>query len=182
MNPDRARLLIIGGAVGVLLTGALVTAGLVQGHSRVPERGRVTACGPVRPSGAVVDVTLDDRGIHMMDGGGGAMLSLIASPDTASPGTVTFVATNDGVLDHELLILPAPENGVGTRTVSDVGRIDESSSLAEASTSCGPGAGQGIAPGASSWVTLRLTPGHYELLCDVPWHYANGMFAAFTVR
>jgi uncharacterized cupredoxin-like copper-binding protein len=30
-------------------------------------------------------------------------------------------------------------------------------------------------------VTLTLRPGNYELLCDVPWHYADGMYAAFTV-
>lgn len=60
-------------------------------------------------------------------------------------------------------------------------RADGSSKLLIPSTSCGRGVGQGITPGASSWVTLRLAPSNYELLCDELGHYANGMFTSFTV-
>jgi uncharacterized cupredoxin-like copper-binding protein len=35
--------------------------------------------------------------------------------------------------------------------------------------------------GMASWVMLHLAPRNYELLCDVPGHYASGMFAGFTV-
>lgn len=30
--------------------------------------------------------------------------------------------------------------------------------------------------------TMTPTPGRYELVCDQPWHYAAGVFDAFTVR
>lgn len=110
------------------------------------------------------------------------MLSLGANPSSVAAGDVTFVATNYGRLSHELLILPMPANGPGTRPLNANGKIDESSSLGEASNSCSVGAGSGITSGTRSWVTLDLRPGQYELLCDVPWHYANGMYAAFTVH
>ena len=118
----------------------------------------------------------------MMGDGDPMTVNLAESPRWVSSGTVTFEATNLGALDHELLVLPAPPDGVGTRPVGPNGRIDESSSLGEASSSCGPGAGQGISPGTSSWITLHLAPGNYELVCNVSWHYAHGMFAAFSVR
>jgi uncharacterized cupredoxin-like copper-binding protein len=127
-------------------------------------------------------VELTDRGGAMMGAGGAMMVSVLASPDIVARGTVTFVATNTGALNHELLVLPAPTDGVGTRPVRANGKIDESTSLGEASTSCGQGTGGGVSPGTTSWVTLHLAPGNYELLCDVRWHYANGMFAGFTVR
>ena len=42
--------------------------------------------------------------------------------------------------------------------------------------------GDGIAPGTSSWVTLPLAPGRDELVCNLPGHYAAGMYAQITVR
>jgi uncharacterized cupredoxin-like copper-binding protein len=129
-----------------------------------------------------VHVVLSDRAGAMMGTGSTMMVSIFASPDIVAGGTVTFVATNTGTLNHELLVLPAPTDGVGTRSVGADGKIVESTSLGEASTSCGQGHGGGISPGTTSWVTLHLAPGNYELLCDVPWHYANGMFTGFAVR
>lgn len=179
MSRTAARWLVVIGAVGVLTLGTVALAGghLGNGPTRVSE-----SCAPSDPPGSVVHVTLSDRGGAMMSAGNLMMVSLAASPDAVHAGTVTFVATNVGALNHELLILPAPRDGVGTRAVGADGTIDESSSLGEASTSCGRGHGEGIAPGTSSWVTLHLARGSYELLCDVPWHYANGMFTPFIVR
>jgi len=141
------------------------------------------ACRPASTARTVVDVTLADRGAMSSPGmmGRGGMLSLSASPDTVPAGRITFIATNVGALDHELVIMHLPADGAGTRPVGSDGTVDESGSLGEASTSCGSGAGDGITPGTRSWVTLDLPAGHYELLCDLPWHYAGGMFTAFTV-
>ncbi len=59
--------------------------------------------------------------------------------------------------------------------------MDEQASLGEASNACSAGSGDGIAPGASSGVTLTLAPGRYELVCNLPGHYAAGMYAQVTV-
>ena len=117
----------------------------------------------------------------MMGGGSAMMVSLAAVPGSVPSGSVTFVATNTGAMNHELLILPLPSDGAGTRPVGTDGKINEQSSLGEASASCGRGPGDGISPGTRSWVTVNLAPGKYELLCDEPWHYANGMFTELTV-
>jgi len=109
------------------------------------------------------------------------MFGLTASPTSVPAGRVTFVATNYGRLNHEFLVLPMAAYGLGTRPAGADGKINESSSLGEASKFCAAGAGNGISPGARSWVTLNLRPGTYELLCDMPWHYADGMYASFTV-
>jgi uncharacterized cupredoxin-like copper-binding protein len=140
----------------------------------------VASCEPSHTASQVVQVGLYDGGNGMM-GAAPMMLRLIPSPSSGSAGQVTFVVTNYGALNHEFLVLPMPADGIGTRPVGSDGKIDESQSLGEASTSCGAGPGNGIATGSRSWVTLTLRPGNYELLCDVPWHYADGMYAAFTV-
>ena len=35
---------------------------------------------------------------------------------------------------------------------------------------------------AVGWVTLQLTPGRYELVCNLKNHYANGMYQELDVR
>lgn len=35
--------------------------------------------------------------------------------------------------------------------------------------------------GASKTLTLKLDKGRYALICNIPGHYAAGMFADFTV-
>lgn len=101
------------------------------------------------------------------------MLRLTPSPSSISAGQVTFVVTNYGALNHEFLVVPIPSDGFGTRAVGSDGKINESQSLGEASTSRGAGPGHGISTGSRSWVTLTLRPGNYEVLCDVPWQYVD---------
>lgn len=54
-------------------------------------------------------------------------------------------------------------------------------SLGEASNSCGSGAGSGIRAGTSSWLTMTLKPGRYELVCNLPGHYTAGMHTELDV-
>jgi uncharacterized cupredoxin-like copper-binding protein len=132
-------------------------------------------CLPIHPAATQVQVTLSDGGAMM----GGS--SMNANASSVPAGAVTFVASNFGRLNHELLIFPMAPDGPGTRPVGTDGKIQETSSLGEASRSCAGGVGDGIAPETRSWVTVNLAPGTYELLCDLPWHYANGMFTTITV-
>ena len=32
------------------------------------------------------------------------------------------------------------------------------------------------------WFTITMKPGKYSLLCNLPGHFANGMYADFTVN
>lgn len=182
MTQRGAWTLTVVALVGLLSLGSVVATAALRGHLGATARLSINTCGPSHPRGTVVHVTLSDRGGTMMGGANAMMVSVDASPNTVSSGTVTFVATNTGALNHELLVLPAPRDGVGTRPVGVDGKINESASLGEASRTCARGVGNGITPGTSSWVTLHLERGTYEVLCDEPWHYANGMFQTLTVR
>ncbi len=108
---------------------------------------------------------------------------LCGAPRAVPAGQVTFLAANHRSRVHELVVLPLdPRAVLGRRTVGSERAVDESTSLGEASASCAAGAGKGIGPGTMGWVTLRLTPGRYELTCHRPGHYAHGMYAVLVVR
>jgi uncharacterized cupredoxin-like copper-binding protein len=130
--------------------------------------------------GAVVNVELVDmQGRMMMGPWGGGMMRVLTSHSQVPAGTVSFRVANTGSLVHELLVLPlATGQRVGERVVGTDGRVDETGSLGEASKTCGGGAGDGIDPGTIGWVTLHLVPGDYELLCNLPGHYAAGMYTS----
>lgn len=141
MTLARARFLVVLGAVGFLTLTTFAAVAVAQGDLDSGQRLAITNCGPANVRDTVVSVTLSDRGGAMTGGGNPMMVLLNAAPNSVSAGNVTFVATNVGALNHELLILPAPSDGVGTRVVGSDGKIDESASLGEASTSCGNGPG-----------------------------------------
>ena len=182
----------------VLLAAVSVTAlAAAQGSSAHPRwtttgmmRSPVVASTctvPLRLPGQPVTVMLGDMGGASMMGGGyggsmmggrwsGGWMMLRATPQTVRAGAVTLVAVNRGTRTHELVVLPL-RNGaqVGARSIGTNNRVHETGSLGEASKTCGAGAGEGIAAGAASWVTLNLHPGRYELVCNLPGHYATGM-------
>ena len=146
-----------------------------------------------RLPGTVVNVALTNMGGPMMAqsngmmGQGSAMtngggMRLRADHATAPHGTVSFLVTNSGSINHEMVVLPLLNSrAVGARPIGGGARIDETGSLGEASRTGGEGAGEGIAPGASSWLTLTLAPGQYELVCNLPGHYTAGMHTQLTV-
>jgi uncharacterized cupredoxin-like copper-binding protein len=146
---------------------------------------RYASCTAPNLAGTVVGVSLINMGGPMMDREGsrmGGMMRLSADHATVAAGTVSFLASNGGSVDHELVVLPLPESQiVGTRPSGGDGRIDESASVGEASRTCASDSGNGIAAGTSGWVTLDLAPGRYELVCNLPGHYAAGMYTQLTV-
>lgn len=150
-------------------------------------RGVACASTPSPPSsGTTVQVVVADMGMARMMGGvaplGGHMM-LRATPAVVRAGSVTFLVANMGWRKHEMVVLPLAAGQVaGQRVPGADGRVSEAGSLGEASASCAAGAGDGIESGAIGWVTLRLAAGHYELVCNLPNHYANGMRQEITVR
>lgn len=145
----------------------------------------LTCTAPADLPGSTVTVTLADRGMSQMMGGRaplGVHMMLRAAPATVPAGKVSLIAENRGWRTHELVILPlAAGEQVGQRVPGADGTVSEKGSLGEASASCGPGAGEGIRAGAAGWITLTLPPGRYELICNLPNHYADGMYAELQV-
>lgn len=175
--------LIAAGLVGLIGTAWAVAArpaGLrfqtyVPGARAARGVPGAATCSPPALPGQTVDVVLSD----MMTGG--RMMSVAVTPSTVASGDVSFRVWNSRMMAHELVMLSLPSGGLGTRSVGSDGRVSEDGSLGEASRSCGEGSGEGIAPNAMGWVTLHLNPGRYELICNLPGHYAMGMFAELDV-
>lgn len=145
----------------------------------------LTCSAPKSLPGAVVNVTLADMGITQMMSGTaplGSHMMLRATPATATAGLVSIVASNMGWRTHELVILPlAAGASAGHRVAGSDGKVAETGSLGEASASCASGTGDGVTAGSVGWRTVTLTPGRYELLCNLPNHYADGMWQQLIV-
>ena len=206
MSTRTRRLLLAGGATVALTAGsvaAMATSG-VPVHTNAVGMHQVavsTCTAPASLPGQRVTVMLGDMGRRGSMMGGGSMMGsgsmmggyagstmsgrwmmLRAYPQTVHAGTVSFVAVNHGTRTHELVVLPVTTGtSVGSRTVGADNTVSETGSLGEASNSCGRGAGIGIRSGATSWVTLTLAPGRYELVCNLPGHYAAGMYTELDV-
>jgi len=144
-----------------------------------------TCSAPGSLPGRIVNVTLADMGMtRMMSGTAplGAHMMLRVSPATMPAGQITVVASNLGWRTHELVILPlAGGAAAGQRVAGSDGKVAETGSLGEASRSCGSGTGDGITSGTVSWTTLTLPPGRYELICNLPNHYVDGMYQQLVV-
>jgi uncharacterized cupredoxin-like copper-binding protein len=164
-------------AVGAIGGGANGGQGFLSGSRRAAPK----------LAGAVVNVSLANMGGSMMGGQGNAMMGrgamrLSADHTTVPHGTVSFLVTNDGSIDHEMVVLPrADSQTAGTRPIGSDAKVDETGSLGEASKTGGAGAGEGIVPDASGWMTITLAPGHYELMCNLAGHYRSGMYTELTV-
>ncbi|MEP7021811.1 MAG: hypothetical protein ABI808_14290 [Pseudonocardiales bacterium] len=102
-------------------------------------------------------------------------MMLRANPATVPAGQVSLVASNLGWRTHELVVLPLVSGGVGRLVPGADGKVSETGSLGEASGDCAGEAGKGIPAGSAGWVTVTLPAGRYELLCNLPNHYADGM-------
>ena len=156
-------------------------AGGPSGYTYAP-----VGCEPPQDlPGQQVQVALGDMGMSSMMGGtapSDARMMLRAWPTSVPAGQVSLVVANMGWRTHEVVVLPLADGAsAGQRPVGADGRIDETGSLGEVSTSCGAAAGEGITSGSAGWTTLTLPPGRYELVCNLPNHYAAGMYQELTV-
>ena len=139
--------------------------------------GGVSTSVPDLP-GTTVQVTAVDMGSMM----GRARMRLVVDRANAPAGTVSLVLSNVGFTVHELVVLPlADGRQAGTRAVGADQKVDETGSLGEASRTGAAGAGDGVEPGTAGWVSLDLPAGRYELVCNLPGHYAAGMYAELSV-
>ncbi len=206
-GPPRGRPMAALAVAAVLALLTLTLGVYVTWSNASGSRARPSCSAPSLP-GQVVDVTVADMGGMMggrmptwqgerlvpgtgsgMMGGGmmggvtsyGRMMSVMVSPTSVPAGEVSFRVWNAGTIVHELVIMPMPPSGPGSRSVGTDGKVSEDGSLGEASNSCGEGAGDGIQPGAASWVTLHLAPGRYELICNIAGHYVMGMHTELDI-
>jgi len=190
VNATRRPVLVgaLASAIVALVASGAVAVGAIGGGANGGQ-GFLSGSRRAAPklAGTVVNVSLANMGGSMMGGQGNAMMGrgamrLSADHSTVPHGTVSFLVTNDGSIDHEMVVLPrADSQTAGTRPIGSDAKVDETGSLGEASKTGGAGTGEGIVPDASGWMTITLAPGQYELVCNLSGHYTAGMHTQLTV-
>jgi len=145
-----------------------------------------TMGGPASAA-SMIHVTLWDKGADAnmatdlgMNMGGQDMskatMGVRAVPAAVKAGDVTFEVTNNsGDTIHEMIVVPVhdaksplPYNNAEDRVNEDAaGHLGEVSELD---------------PGKTGALRLRLEPGKYLLFCNIPGHFANGMWTEVTVQ
>ncbi len=95
--------------------------------------------------------------------------SLSAAPASATAGKVTFNVANKGTILHEMVVVPG--------TAASLKQPDGTASEAGS-----PGEVPDVEPGKSGKITIKLPAGTYTLLCNLPGHFAGGMYTQFTVK
>jgi uncharacterized cupredoxin-like copper-binding protein len=98
---------------------------------------------------------------------------------TTNAGTVTISAPNQGQVPHELVLLKTKQSPGSLPTLSN-GEVDEEG--LEASGVESPGEIEDVGPGETKSAALKLTPGKYVMICNLPSHYKQGMYGTVTVK
>lgn len=94
---------------------------------------------------------------------------------SAPTGDVTFNVTNTSKdTIHEMIVIYLQNPGKPLPYIANENRVDED-------TASDKGEVSELDPGRSGSLTLHLKPGKYLLICNVPGHYAAGMWTEFRV-
>jgi uncharacterized cupredoxin-like copper-binding protein len=116
-----------------------------------------------------------DHGLDMTNMKMQSDMGLRLSTATAKAGDLTFKVKNtSNEIVHEVLVFPYSE-GKPLPYDDKMTKIDEAKagSLGEVPETD---------PGKTGELKLKLAPGKYALLCNIPGHFANGMWTILTVN
>jgi hypothetical protein len=105
------------------------------------------------------------------------------TPDTLTPGLLTYQVTNRGAQAHEMVFLRL----AGGKTWKDVMAFLQTPQAATLPGSI-VGGMSALSPGETAWVSMNLVPGTYVILCFLPdksrslLHVQLGMICSITVK
>lgn len=103
-----------------------------------------------------------------------ASMGITVDAATVPAGEVTFRVTNESMnMIHEMVVVPLSADGTLPYDATAM-MVDEDGAGAIGEVS-------ELDPGATGTVTLHLAAGTYVLICNVPGHYAGGMWTTITV-
>lgn len=88
-------------------------------------------------------------------------------------GKVTFVVTNVGKINHEMVVV---------KTNVPPGKLKENPKTHRVSEAGAVGEAGEVHHGQTKTVTLTLKPGKYQLFCNLAAHYSAGQWIGFTVK
>jgi uncharacterized cupredoxin-like copper-binding protein len=151
------------------------------------------SAGHALAAATVVKVSLWDKGAMSMNMlGKGPMMGMAmgkgpanmphgpmgvtVSEATVPAGEVTFAVTNDSkTMVHEMVLAPVKNEKKALPYLKKEMKVDEDAAghLGEVAE---------LEPGQNGALTLTMKPGRYILYCNIPGHYALGMWTLLTVK
>ena len=174
---------IIGLALVVAFAGCSSSSKSASPSSSTASGGgvAVTTATTAAPSHTINVVVSDTAGLN-------GPMTMVATPNVALAGDVTFVVKNTGTVEHEMIVLKlTPGQTADKLPVVDGG--DPPASVAtgadkvDEGTSVGETGDPNLQPGQSRTFTVTgMTAGSYALVCNVAKHYGLGMYAPLTVQ
>ncbi len=127
--------------------------------------GSMEMMGQMKPMGMAMmgaDMTMATMGVTL-------------DTNSVAAGEVTFEVENTSKeLIHEMILAPVADQAAPLPYLADENRVDEelAGHLGEVSE---------LDPGKSGKLTVTVKPGSYILFCNIPGHYAMGMWSVLTV-
>jgi len=95
--------------------------------------------------------------------------------EVAKAGKVTFTMTNYGTITHEMLVVKT-DIAPGQITIGADGKFNEEDPAWTVVDEISE-----FDPGITESKSFDLAPGKYQIVCNIPNHYTNGMFLPFEV-
>lgn len=144
----------------------------------------VVGCGGDSGTTTVESATETGAAGGSAGGGAGAALEIkmgefYFSPKdaTAKAGPTTIEAPNEGTVEHELVVFKSDMNPADLPTEAN-GEVAE-----EKMDKVAESAGEipDVEAGETKSEDFELTPGKYVIFCNLPGHYAAGMYGTLTV-
>lgn len=173
------KLLLVAGVGMVLATAAACGGGTSSvDKTKTAEAGKPTAAATVRPAeatpgsatkvstptGPLIKVTAKD-------------FSFGLDKNSAPAGEITFSVTSSGPTDHEFVIFKTDLAPDKLPLVQDKSKVDEKGAGVEHIEEI-----EDLHAGDTKSLTVKLEPGKYVFVCNLPAHYGQGMYVAFTAQ
>jgi uncharacterized cupredoxin-like copper-binding protein len=151
-------------SVALGLVSGVIATGCGDSDSATTEAQSTGAStGTTAPAGGAVEIKMGDYFFDPKDA-------------TAEAGSVAISAPNEGKVEHELMLLKTNTDPAKLPTASDGGVEEKLHMVAEEN-----GEIADVEPGDTKSVTFDLTPGKWVMFCNLPGHYAQGMYGSLTV-
>jgi uncharacterized cupredoxin-like copper-binding protein len=97
---------------------------------------------------------------------------------TAPAGAVKISAPNVGKTEHELVVFKSDADPASLPVTA--GEVDETAFENQGAVNVGEI--EQVLPGETKSNSFNLTPGQYVMICNLPGHYAQGMYGSITVK
>jgi uncharacterized cupredoxin-like copper-binding protein len=143
----------------------VMAAGIATGCGGGNDETTTGAAGEGAAGGKNLEIKLGDYYFDPKDG-------------SAETGSTVIEAPNEGSVDHELVVFKTDKDPAKLPTDAD-GSVAEDKLEQEAEEL---GEIPDVEPGETKSESFKLTPGKYVIFCNLPGHYAQGMYGTLTVK